>query len=437
MTMNLSLAVTTSASERDVSPAPAKPTALVVGLPWLRGGSGKVFQAQMEYFHAIGWNALFVAVPSSANETKNHAMWGGFSSFADELAHFPYIIQTFSDAFRRRGRNFRELLFRRSNLTALDFKHQISDSITVSSELAKFIGNNDIRLIIANHVYTLPFSLKLRQIVKSNGGNAHLATVTHDVQSRILLDHKTKNPWTRRGDNIGDLLRTEYKMLEKSDSLIHVSDDDFKSISRELPQIPHFLTLPPISGKKTDAECPAGAKSDLLFVGSQHVANVEALLWYFNSVAPCYAKEPSLTIVGSISILAAAKQKKLWSRRSQHFIGSVPDVAPYYAQSRVAIAPMVSGRGISIKTIEALAYDKPIVGARAAFRGFPQSALREYGIQYWDRPSDFANAVMATLQNPDECRERGRRLYKALFTFDQFAKSMTEMLTAVGIRIEG
>jgi glycosyltransferase involved in cell wall biosynthesis len=221
-------------------------------------------------------------------------------------------------------------------------------------------------------------------------------------------------------------------MLSRSDSLIHVSDDDAKFFARELPQLPHALALPPIAEQPNRAET---AKWDLLFVGSSNIPNLKAVQWYFREASAHYANEPSLAIVGSISGMVADKDAQLFGTRSRHFLGSVADPAPYYAQSRAVLVPMVSGRGISIKTIEAFAHGKPVVGTRLAFRGIPETALREHGIQHWDAPAEFAGAVTATLDNLEEHGERSRRLYKALFTFDHFAASMTEVLQAAGIRV--
>lgn len=320
-----------------------QPTALVVGLPWLRTGTGKVFEAQMEFFRSIGWNALFVAVPYLPQQTRDDDVWRTFSSCANDLPYFPYVIQTVSHRVHK-AKSFGGLRFRKQDKTALDFNYQISNSIPIDAELHNFVRDNNIAIIIGNHVYTTPFCLKLKQLSKQYGNDVQLATVTHDVQAHIMIDNKIRNPWTKRQDNFEHLLSRECLMLSKSDILIHVSEDDQRVFSQKLSSIDHFLALPPVSEKKVDYQFPEEVKGDLLFVGSHHVANLEALQWYFQGVSPWYAKEPSLTIVGNISDLVAGKDAGLWGKRHQHFIGSVPDPTPYYARSRLVIAPMISGR---------------------------------------------------------------------------------------------
>lgn len=410
----------------------AKPAALVVGLPWLRSGTGKVMEAQMDFFRSLGWNVLFVAVPHRERHTSEHGIWRLFTSQAQELPHFPHVVQTFPRRVRRE-KSLGGLRFRKKDKTALDFNFQISNSIPVSAELQSYIRDNHVQVIIGNHVYTTPFCLKLKQLCEKHWGRTHLATVTHDVQSYILIDNEVKNPWTKQQDKVEDLLRRECDMLARADALIHVSDDDLRFFSPQIGNIGHFLALPPVAGKTIDQASPDRAQSDLLFVGSNHVANLESMQWYFRSVAPCYAAEPSLTVIGTVGGLVEQHDPELWRERSAHFTGSVLDIAPFYAGARVAIAPMVSGRGISVKTIEALAYGKPVVGARFAFRGFPPQALRDHGFQFWDEPADFAGAVAAALRSPEEHTERSRRLHDALFTPDRFAASMSEVLRAASV----
>jgi glycosyltransferase involved in cell wall biosynthesis len=408
-----------------------QPTALIVGFPWLRSGAGKVFEAQMEYFQAAGWKAIFIAVPFSGGHVAQHPAWEDFAAQAVDLPHFPYLIQTVGRRVRKPN-ILQEMIFPRERKTSLDLKFQISENVVIDGNLRKLMEQNDVRAIVGNYVYSSPFCLKLRDALRAQGKDVQLATVTHDVQSHLISDNKKTNRGSAQPDSADLLLRQELDMLSRSDLLIHVSDDDLTFFARELPQMRHVLALPPIAEQRLPAEA---AKWDLLFVGSSNIPNLKAVQWYFREAAQYYASEPSLAIVGSISGMVADKDAQLFGARSGHFLGSVADPAAYYMQSRAALVPMVSGRGISIKTIEALAYGKPVVGTRLAFRGIPAAALREYGIQHWDDPAEFAHAAAAMLANPQEHAERSRRFHKALFTFDRFAASMTDALQSAGIRV--
>ena len=79
------------------------------------------------------------------------------------------------------------------------------------------------------------------------------------------------------------------------------------------------------------------------------------------------------------------------------FVGRAADLAPYYRAARCVIAPMVSGTGISVKTIEALALGKPFIGTSKAFRGLPAGWVERAGLRVHDDPQEFADAIACAL----------------------------------------
>ena len=56
--------------------------------------------------------------------------------------------------------------------------------------------------------------------------------------------------------------------------------------------------------------------------------------------------------------------------------GYVPDLADEYAAARVVINPAVAGTGLKIKTLEALAYLRPLVAWPNGVDGLPDEVLR-------------------------------------------------------------
>jgi glycosyltransferase involved in cell wall biosynthesis len=99
-----------------------------------------------------------------------------------------------------------------------------------------------------------------------------------------------------------------------------------------------------------------------------------------------------------------------------HFAGEVADLIPYYRAARCVIAPMVSGSGISIKTIEALALGKPFVGTSKAFRGMPMDRLKAAGVQAHDEPQAFADAIVHALFSEREAQALSRDAYDTVFS---------------------
>jgi hypothetical protein len=89
---------------------------------------------------------------------------------------------------------------------------------------------------------------------------------------------------------------------------------------------------------------------------------------------------------------------------------------------------MVGGRGVSVKTVEAAAIGRPIVGTRFAFRGLPLNAVKAAGIRICDDPREFAAEILLALQSPQPRKEASRKLYKSLFSHGRFENAMNEAL---------
>ena len=110
------------------------------------------------------------------------------------------------------------------------------------------------------------------------------------------------------------------------------------------------------------------------------------------------------------------RRPDLYDRFYEFFLGRVTDLAPYYRAARSVIAPMRSGGGISVKTIEAFALGMPFIGTAKAYRGFPAEPLSRHGIQSHDDPRAFADALLRALSGGDDTGKRGRAVYEELFS---------------------
>lgn len=108
----------------------------------------------------------------------------------------------------------------------------------------------------------------------------------------------------------------------------------------------------------------------IVFTGAMdYGANVDAVCWFVESVLPqvrASRPEAQFTIVGtrpSARVLALADQHGVT------VTGAVPDVRPYLAHARVAVAPMQIARGIQNKVLEALAMGRHVVMSPDAAAG--------------------------------------------------------------------
>src|ERR1700733_2203733 len=394
------------------------PVALVIGPPWLRTGTGRVIEDQIAYYRDRGFETAFVGVPVNAAQVSENAMWAELADAAYDLRadHASFAILDSSPDPKTLWRRIRHLLFPR---TALDWIIEIGYSSRPPRILLDYLRKRRISLLHVNHVFTLGFVRRLRQELGQLRRGLPLLVETHDIQSQILRERNERNPWTGRQDDLIPLLRAELALLEEADVLVHCSVDDQCFFSEQLPRKPQFLARPLIDGAFVAAvrEAQQIAPIDILLVGTGHEANSDAVAWFLTEVWPLIAEQSfSVSIVGGVDDLFRQRRPELYNQFRRGFVGRVADLAPYYRAARSVIAPMRSGGGISIKTIEAFALGMPFVGTTKAYRGFPQESLARNGIQSHDNPRAFADALLRALATGDDTGRRGRAVYDELFS---------------------
>ena len=112
--------------------------------------------------------------------------------------------------------------------------------------------------------------------------------------------------------------------------------------------------------------------------------------------------------------------------------GRVPELAPWFARASVVVIPILSGAGIRLKVLDALASGKAIVSTTMGAEG----AVVEDGehLVLADDPAAFARAVVALLRDPARAASLGaaaRRLAEERYDWrvlgDRFAQLVASL----------
>ena len=173
--------------------------------------------------------------------------------------------------------------------------------------------------------------------------------------------------------------------------------------------VPNAVRIPSLADMHDDG-VPTH-RSDLLFVGNlSHPPNVEGAGWLAEQVLPLLDAEVSVNLVGS---RPAKEVRVLADRELISVIADVPSVSPWYARSRVAVAPLLSGGGTRIKVIEALAHSLPVVATRNGARGLDQRLTGDPGGEFpvliADAPRAFGLACRRLLDDPTLAHRLGEQ----------------------------
>jgi glycosyltransferase involved in cell wall biosynthesis len=403
-------------------PSGQPPTVIIVGPPWPRSGTARVIQNQIHYYRQRGFFTVFIAVPFlwylirlAQNSAEMSKMIEGMNELGADRLFMAVLEQKGYNAAK-----YKASVRHAFRGTALDWQVAVGKAARLSGEDIDSLSRLRAVLFHVNHVYTLGFALNLRRRLLGRGSPLPIILETHDVQSQLLHEKGERNPWTRRPDHLQRLIRSETALLKKANALIHLSVDDFKLFQALMPSKPQFLVFPNIDENfisTLNVAAPSAETIDLLFVGQWHLPNLAAIKWFLERVWPLIAdRRYQLKIVGPIGLRVQSELPHLHDSFRTCFVGEVADLAPYYRAARCVIAPMVSGSGTSIKTIEALALGKPLVGTSKAFRGMPMERLKAAGIQAYDEPQAFADAIVDALRSEREAQALSRAAYDDVFS---------------------
>jgi glycosyltransferase involved in cell wall biosynthesis len=401
------------------------PAVIVIGPPWVRTGTARVIQNQLEYYRHRGYFTVFVGVAMNRYHVPTDVVWETFRQGVHELGADCASGAAVELVRRQRYHSSKsKLLFAMRHGwrgTGLNWIVDTATTAQLPNDFIDFLRDLPVALIHVNHVYTLGFADRLRRQWVRDGRHVPVIVETHDVQSYILQDDSNRDTWAIRPDTLERLLRSEKMLLRKADVIVHCALDDMKFFQAQVPEKPHVLALPMIDNafvSVVNSACPPVPKTiDVLFVGADHVANLAAVKWFFEQVWPRIAdRRYNLKIVGAVRDRVSKDLPEIYKRFRSCFVGRADDLAPYYGAARCVVAPMVSGRGISIKTIEALALAKPFVGTSKAFRGMPMEEIESVGLHPQDDPKAFADAIVNALATENGAGTLSRAAYDRLFS---------------------
>ena len=145
---------------------------------------------------------------------------------------------------------------------------------------------------------------------------------------------------------------------------------------------------------------------DVVFTGAMDYSpNVEAVLWFAKKVWPSLvAQTPGLTFV-VVGAKPARAITALDGKAGISVTGRVPDVRPYLAAARVAVAPLRIARGVQNKVLEAMAMGTPVVASTGGMTGTAASPGEQLLVA--DTPEETVRALMSVLDDPDMAIKMG------------------------------
>ena len=196
----------------------------------------------------------------------------------------------------------------------------------------------------------------------------------------------------------------ETRIMKRFDRIFTLSEFDRRYLLAISPTLP-VATVPVPAGLDLKPESYPRAKERLLFLASYKYRpqNVEAAIWFHHLVLPLVRRQfPRAEFV-----IAGFGPPERLIRLSKddpgtRVTGFVDNTDELYKSAAVFVAPILTGGGIIVKVLDALATGTPVVTTTFGNEGIAACPGKELLVA--DTPGAFADAVITLLKDEAEAR---------------------------------
>lgn len=177
------------------------------------------------------------------------------------------------------------------------------------------------------------------------------------------------------------------------------------------------------------------ADPTVVFTGTlDYLPNVDGIVWFAHEVWPRIRDrrpDAKLTIVGRRPV-GDVRQLAEGPTGGITIHADVPDVAPYLARARMAVAPVRIGSGSRLKALEAMAARRPLAATTVALEGIEHEPGRHALVG--DSPAQLAAAVTRLLEDDATAMRvaaAGRELVETTYDWDVIGSRYADALVGL------
>ena len=225
----------------------------------------------------------------------------------------------------------------------------------------------------------LVFSSAMAQYVMSATGVPRVADLV-DVDSDKWRQYAATRSWPysaiyRRESHA--LLRYERQVAREFDATVFVSAAEaglFRQLAPEAADkvwhVNNGVDADYFSPGRTYANPYTGSERVLVFTGAMdYWPNVDAVVVFARTVFPAIRRRLPAARFYIVGARPTPEVKKLAELPGVSVTGAVPDMRPYLAHAKLAVAPLRMARGVQNKVLEAMAMAKPVLASPQAAEG--------------------------------------------------------------------
>lgn len=336
--------------------------------------------------------------------------------------------------------NFKAI-FVDTNLKAVDaFVNLISQdayhvsrffSPDVDMALCQLLTDNQFDIIFCESIYVTPYVATIRKYT-----TAPIVLRSHNLEfsiwHRLTKSHKAGIKKTYLKILTKQLREYEIDLLDKIDGLIPINADEMSHYKRLGYKGPVF-TIP--FGVDTDEYLPDHSdrsKQTLFHLGSMDwKPNEEGISWFLDNVWPKVFEEND-----QLTLHLAGRNMPQWlldyDAENVVIEGEVDNATDFIQSKNIMIVPLLSGGGMRVKMIEALALEKPVVSTPLGANGV--SVKNGVSACITSQPKEFAKAILdlaADQKRADAIGKSGRALVEDKYNSTKLAVDLQNFLSSL------
>ncbi|MEQ1529441.1 MAG: TIGR03087 family PEP-CTERM/XrtA system glycosyltransferase [Methylococcales bacterium] len=231
------------------------------------------------------------------------------------------------------------------------------------------------------------------------------------------------------------LFKYEQKIAEQAKVSSFVSEMEAALFKSMAPALSHKITHIN-NGVDTDYHAPelslpspySADEMSLVFTGAMdYWANVDAVKWFAEAVFPAISAQHATAKFYIVGSKPTKEVQDLAGMPNVIVTGAVPDVRPYVAHAKLAVAPLRIARGIQNKVLEAMALGKYVLATSAAMEGIAYDQTLQISVA--DQADSFADAANQLLAEPGSLDSlQNREFVKTHFSWQQSIDSLLALL---------
>lgn len=275
-------------------------------------------------------------------------------------------------------------------------------SKSMESKLIQVLQNEQFDIVHLESIYVTPYIPVIRKY-----SDAKIVIRIHNIEHQIWERLSNNEKWLMKkfifGVNARQLEKVEKRILNDVDGYMTISQPDYDyfcstAADKTGTVIPFGLDM---DNYVVEDEYIPSEQPKLFHIGSMNWSpNMEGIEWFLEDVWPeIHQNHPELTF----TIAGHGIPDKLYQRKDPNVqvAGAVPSANDFMLDHDIMMVPLLSGSGIRIKIVEAMALGKVVVTTSVGAQGLDVENGKHLFIA--DTPEEFLAVIDKCIATPDIC----------------------------------